>query len=908
MCRSIPTVRYGMLANGLKYAILKNGTPQGTASIRMRFGVGSLGETDRERGLAHFIEHMAFNGSTNVPEGEMIKLLERKGLAFGADTNASTGFEATTYKLDLPRTDGDLISTGLMLMRETAGNLNLSQAAIDRERGVVLSEMRTRDSFQLRQITALFGFQAPGSMLSQRLPIGTAEVLRTATADDLRALYQRYYRPENAVLTVVGDFDPAVVEAEIAQRFADWKPVGAAGKPLDFGTVDPKRATAADVFVDPAVPNSISIIRAGAYNSRPTTMAELRRLVLERLATGIVSRRISRIAQEPDSPIVGGGASIDNLFQTADQATVTLVAREGQWQDALKIGAEEVNRARQYGFTKAELAEQLANLERGFRQAAEQQGTRKNAALAEAIAETVAEQDLFVRPETMLAAFEKIAPTITTDDVKQAFDRGFAANNPLVFVTAKQPIEGGPAKVLEVYRAAERLAVAAPAENAVAAFGYTDFGTPGKIVSDTIVPDLDVRTIRFANNVMLNLKPTKFEDGRLRFSVELGRGTLALPADKPGMALYLSSMLGQGGLGKHSSDDLQSILAGRSVTMGMAAQTDAFSIAGSTKMADFAQQMAVSAALVTDPGYRPEMAARWKAIVPLFSAQLTSTPQQVAAAQLERILTSGDTRFGIPDQATLESRTTDELRAALAPTLARAPIEIAVVGDFDPATVIAEVARTFGALPEREAALASTRTFPGVRFPASTAPITLYHEGKPDQGLAIASWPTTDDSDAREATIVSLLAKVMQIEATDELREALGATYSPGVGSSMSDVFAGYGHLDVQVIVAPEDRKKVFDAIDGIAKSLRDAPPSADLIERARNPLLEQIANSEKDNGYWMQVAGNAQSKADRLERYRTRAARYKSVTAAELQAAARKYLDPQRELRVSIVHSSLKP
>src|SRR5690606_5461211 len=180
-----PNIIFGVLPNGMKYALLKNGTPKNSVIIRMRFNVGSFAEADDQRGLAHFIEHMAFNGSTHVPEGEMIKLLERKGLAFGADTNASTGFDQTVYKLDLPGASDDLIDTGLMLMREAASELTIDPEAVNRERGVVLSERRARDTYQLRSLVDQFAFAMPKMTVAQRLPIGTEDVIRTAPAERL---------------------------------------------------------------------------------------------------------------------------------------------------------------------------------------------------------------------------------------------------------------------------------------------------------------------------------------------------------------------------------------------------------------------------------------------------------------------------------------------------------------------------------------------------------------------------------------------------------------------------------------------------------------------------------------------------------------------------------------------------
>ena len=191
------SVRYGMLPNGLRYAILRNTTPEKAVVIRFGFDVGWVDEEDDELGLAHFIEHMAFNGSTKIPEGEMIKLLEREGLAFGADTNASTGFEETIYKLDLPRNDPALLDTALMLMRETASELTIAPEAVDRERGVIQSETRTRNTYAIRRIKHYLKFIAPQTRYSARFRAdGTNENIDSAPAERLKELYARYYRPD----------------------------------------------------------------------------------------------------------------------------------------------------------------------------------------------------------------------------------------------------------------------------------------------------------------------------------------------------------------------------------------------------------------------------------------------------------------------------------------------------------------------------------------------------------------------------------------------------------------------------------------------------------------------------------------------------------------------------------------
>lgn len=904
-----PAVRYGVLANGMKYAVLHNETPQKTVAVRFGFDVGWVDENATELGLAHFIEHMAFNGSTSVPEGEMIKLLEREGLAFGADTNASTGFEETIYKLDLPRNDPALLGTALMLMRETASELTIAPEAVGRERGVIQSETRTRNNFGIRRIKDYLQFAAPGTRFATRFRAdGTEEVIGGASAEAMRALYARFYRPDNATLVVVGDIDPATVEAEIRERFAGWTTPTAQIPDTAKGKIDLARGPAAANFVDPDVPYIVTIDRFAAYVERRDTIEEFRDTLLLNLGTAMLNRRFEKLALAADAPIISGGASASDFFDVARQSSLTLQAKEGEWEEALAIGEQELRRAVMHGFTEGELAEQLANFALRFRTAAEQAATRRSAGLAEAILGTVQDEDLFINPQVQQELFERMKSELAVEAVDAAFTAHYALADPLIHVSTKQPIEGGAAAILAAYDTSTEVAVAPPVETAGETFAYTDFGSPGMVVSDTQVADLGFRQIRFANNVRLNLKTTDFEDGKVRYLVRLGSGQLALPKDAGAEAIFLSAVGSAGGLGKHSFDQLQRMLAGRDVSYGIAVGEDSFSMSGTTTMADLPLQMKVSTAYVSDPGYRPEALSRWNALIPPFLAQTDATPQAVATFEVPSIVANGDRRFGIPSEAELESVTLDGVEALFSPQLAQAPIEISVVGDIDEAAVIEAVANSFGALPLRAKTLAAFLEAREASFAADTDPVTLYHAGAPDQALAQVYWPTTDDSDAQLEATTDLLAKVLELELLEVVREKLGATYSPSAGSSMSDVFDDYGTLSTSIIVEPEQADAVYAAVDAITDKLREAPVSDDLLARARKPLLERIALNRRENGYWLGVLSEAQLEPERLDRVRSLEERIRAVTPAMLQAAARRFLTDDREFKIRIVHKSLKP
>ena len=350
-------------------------------------------------------------------------------------------------------------------------------------------------------------------------------------------------------------------------------------------------------------------------------------------------------------------------------------------------------------------------------------------------------------------------------------------------------------------------------------FAYETFGPPGTVVADTRLDDLGIRTVRFANNVRLSIKKTDFEKDQIRYSVRLAGGELALPDDKLGLSALINTLSPIAALEKHSAEDLKQILAGRGVHPGLAVGTDAIIASGRTIPNDLLLQMQLSAAFVTAPGYRPEAATRWRSLVPIFDKQWRATPQGVVGAKLPGVLADDDPRFDFPAAATLSARTLDEARAAMTPLLARAPIEIGIVGDVDEAAVIDAVAKTFGSLPTRDAVAPEYREARQAHFRRSLAPVTLKHSGPADQAALVAAWATADDDDQRRTVGLVLLADIMRLELTDKLREDLGDTYSVSVSNASSDVYDGYGYMGVSAIVAP-------DKLPAVEKRPRKSSPS----------------------------------------------------------------------------------
>ncbi|PEQ13740.1 peptidase M16 [Novosphingobium sp. PC22D] len=897
-----PAYRFGRLGSGLRYVIRKNATPEGTALVRMIVEAGSLDEKEAERGLAHFVEHMAFNGSARVPEGEMVPLLERNGLAFGADTNASTGFERTTYKLDLPRNDPALLDTALMLMRETASELMISPGAVDRERGVVLAEMRDRNTWSYRDTVAGTNFFYAGSRFAQRFPIGTEASIKTATAKRLREFYEREYVPGNVTVVIVGDFEPDLVERAILAHFADWTGPKARPRP-DAGPIRNADIGRTDVYIDPAVSERIVAQRTRPYTYEADTVAARQENLLAQVGYGIVNRRFKRLSRSPDPPFRGAGFGTGDVFDSARATRLIVDTVDRTWRRGLIAAAREYRRALLYGFSEAEVAEQLANIRNSLENAAAGARTQSNGTLYAAVEALLSDGTVPSQPATVLARFEAFAPQITPERVMAALVADAAPlENPNIRLRTRFAPAGDADAVRAAWNEAMLAAVSRESSTDLAGFAYTDFGPAGVVVSDKREPALGIRQIVFANGVMLNVKHTEIEKDRVRFSVSIDGGDMLDTKANP-LATEMVPYLDEGGLARHSSDDLQTILAGRSVSDGFRTSEASFDSRGITTPRDLEVQLQLLTAYIVDPGYRAEGQLQFRQQMNTYFKRKDATPGSALGAAIGGILSDDDPRFTLQPVEAYRRLTFAKLRRDIAGRLEFGAIEIGIVGDIEEEQAIALVAATFGALPDRERRF---RDYSGQQQPRVFAEDrtrrVVRHEGASDQALLRFTWPTRDDSDMVEALRLDLLERVVRVELTDTLREKLGKSYSPQASSALSHNWKGYGTFAVQASVDVGEVAATSDAIRATIAALRAQAPSDDLLQRARQPLLERFQNALKSNAGWLALVDRAQSEPARIDRYLGAGEILMATTPADLQALALRYLDPDRAIRIVVV------
>lgn len=888
-------VRFGVLPNGMRYALMKNATPPGQAALRLRIDAGSLMESDQQLGLAHFMEHMTFNGTTNIPKNELLRILERLGLAFGADTNAATSFDQTYYQLQLPRTNDETVDTALRIMREQVSEALMEAEAIDEERGVVEGEQRRSNTPGYRSTVAQLNLLAPDQLISKRLPIGDLSIIRTAPRERFVEFYNAYYRPERATMIAVGDFDVDQMEAKIKAQFSSWQGKGANGPNPDLGKVQP-REPETRILIEPGTQSGVQLIWIREPDLRPDSLEARQRMARISVGLGALNLRLGEMARADNPPFLGAGASTGSLANSLDTGTIAAGFNPGGLDRALETIEQELRRLLEHGVSQAEIDRQITNTRSALETAAKASSTRNTSALANALLGSINNDTVFTSPETQLALFEQTVPSLTVEAVNQAVKEAFVGSGPLALVTSPVPIEGGEEAVTQTLLASQKIPVAANEAQANLDWPYTDFGTVGSVVSTTPFAPMDATIVTFANNVRLIVKHTDFKKEEVLVTVRTGTGALGLPTDRFSPVSLSTAVFQTGGLGKLTADEINRVLTGRIYGVGFTLDSEVYQLSGATRPEDLDLQMQVLGAYLTDPGLRPAPLEMIKGMYPQIIAQTMATPAGAFSMLAPTYLANGDRREAMPSLEDVASVTNDAMKQGLLAGMATGPIEIIMVGDVTVEAATQAVAKTFGAMAPRPARAAPLPGSDQRVFPGPTAqPLVLTHTGQADQGLAYIAWPTTDQvKDRTTARQLAVLAAILQLRANEEIREKRAIAYAPGVGSSASSLFKGYGSLSISAETKPDNFDDFYQAVDAIISDIKTTAPSEDELNRARAPMVESYRRALAGNGAWLGLLeGHAFGEAD-VEQDLGYLKVIEAVTPEQLQTLAQTYLKPE--------------
>ncbi|HWA87233.1 MAG TPA: insulinase family protein [Opitutus sp.] len=888
-----PAVRWGTLPNGLRYAVRPNAEPKGRVSVRLVVAAGSLNERDDERGLAHFVEHMVYRGTRQHPGGELISALQRLGVSFGPDNTAFTFWDHTIYQLDLPDNSAATLREGLGFFREYAGDVTFDPKLIERERNVVLNERDTRDTPDARAGDTNLAFLWPKSLQVRRAPIGLPEQIRSFTRAQFVAFYDAWYRPDRMALVVVGDLDPAVAASLVTEVFQSLQPRGPPRADVLPAIPDEASSSNVRVFTDPGLAGASCNLEHPFPDPRGRDTHTRRVLQLRRgLAFAMLQRRAAKFSRQSDGQLVSPLANISTPFPGWALATFGAAGKINDWQAFVADLEQEHRRAFLHGFGAGELSLARTAFAAYYEDAVRTAATWPSSWIAGLIANSIVAGDVFTTPAAVQRDLAADLAATTPAECLEAFRQAWSTHAPHVFISTNPLFHVTAAEIAAALNKSRNTAVAAPAELKTGEFAYQDFGPPGRIVHEEHAADLDISQAAFANGVRLNFKPTQFEADTVQIYVRVGNGRLSQPEKQPGLDLLANVVVPQGGLGRHTVEELQDVLASHTLALSFGVDSDALDFNARCARRDLRLCLQLIAAHLTDSAYRTDAMPQARAQFGSMYASLSASPGGTISLQALRVISGGDHRFGTPTPKELEQRTIDEVRAWIDPQFKHGPIELGIAGDTTWGEVSAAVAATLGALPERAPRSAIVNSQP-LSIPREPDKPVYVSTTEPTLHQVALAWvcPVPDLDGMHMERRCALLADLLEERLRVRLREQLGAAYGCSVDFIATDGFPNLSYFSVYTAVAPGDAEKADRLIRDEIQRLRKNPLTDDEFERVKQPFVTHRDADLRNNAYWgYTVLRDAQQRPERLVAARDRTADCNAIRRSDLEALAQRY------------------
>ncbi|MBF0378490.1 MAG: insulinase family protein [Desulfamplus sp.] len=902
-----PALVEGVLPNGIRYFLFKNATPKDRVSMHLNVQAGSMHERDDQQGVAHFLEHMLFNGSTHFKPGELIEYFQSIGMMFGADANAQTGFFETIYDILLPAGDRANLEKGLLVLQDYAEGALLLDSEVERERGIILAEMQERDSVALRTFKASLEFELPGSLIARRLPIGDQKVIESADRTLLKDFYDTWYRPDNMSIVMVGDFDVDLAVNLISERFSAMQPRSSAAE-LPVNTWESHASE--EVFYhyeQETGKTDVSIGTVTWVDSEPENLDTLKERVVRRIADTVVQNRLSKDLRKDNSPFSNAGIYSGLFLQNIYFTAISAQCSPDKWKETLGFIEKTLRRALEHGFTEPELDRVKADFLLGLETAVKEASTRESSTLARELISSINRNRVFLSPEQEREILKSFIETLTVDNVTQAFRENWSAQHRLIEVTGNADIKPKnttpEAFILSIYNESQKNDVAQVESNDEVIFPYLPIPSDtDNIASDKEVKSVGIRVVEFKNGVRVNIKKTDFKKGEFIYRLDFGGGKKSEPWKKQGLAILAQGIINESGVGKLSRDELETSLAGKNINFTFSADTDSFVYSGSASPSDTSLLFQLLYTLIVDPGFDEESLVLFKNRYRQMFQELLSTPDGMMQFKGEAFLAGGDTRFGMPTLEQIESLTMRDVKKWITPFFRQGDMEISVVGDLDIDEVIKLASKYFGSLerkgfliPKGSSGVIVEDKRDIIVFPESKK-IELQIDSKIDKALVVMAFPTDDFWKIKQTRRLNILSKILSERLRKTVREELGATYSPYAYNDSSQSYKGYGVLRAVINVAPDKVDDMLSHVESIADSMTTEQITDKELDLVLEPIWTYIKDIRRTNGYWLDsvMAGSLQH-PEKIEWAATMDEDYRSVSLDEIHELAEKFCNRKR-------------
>jgi zinc protease len=894
-----PKITVGTLPNGLRYYIRANTQPRNRAELRLAVSAGSVLEDDDQRGLAHFVEHMAFNGTLNFPKQEVVNFMQSIGMRFGAHVNAHTGFDETVYQLQIPTDNPRVIDRSLQIMEDWAHNVTFDPEEVDKERGVILEEWRLGLGPEARMQEVQFPILLKGSRYADRSPIGRPEILQNFRHERLRQFYRDWYRPDLMAVVAVGDFDAKAIEAQIKTRFGAI-PAATNPRPKPDFEVPGHPGTLYAVATDREATTTLVSVYTKMPLRDPTTVGSYRQSIIERLFSSMLSDRLQEIAQKPNAPFLAAGTSRGLFVHTAEVTSLNALVPENGIERGLEALFTEAERVARFGFTATELDRQRLNLLRGLERLAVERDAPESDALADEYIRNFINQEPIPGIAYEYAMHQRFLPEVTLSEINALAKEWAADRNRVVMISAPQKpgvtVPTG-ATLSAVIASAGRAAMTAYVDEVSTEPLLNPVPMPGAVARTVTRDALGITEWELSNGVRVVLKPTDFRQDEILFrAVSPGGTSLAADADYIA-AETATTVIGESGLGKLSEQGLERALAGKTAFVRPEIGDTEEGLSGGASKRDLETMFQLIYLTFTQPRADAEA---FRAITEQLTERLANRqalPETAFNDTLEALLTQDHPRARPLTPALIGQMNLERSLAFYKNRFADASdFTFIFVGSFDLAAMKPLVERYLGSLPAlRRNEMARDL---GIRPPTRVVEREVVKGVDPRSQVSVV-FTGAFQNDAVHRMVVRAMAESLQGNLHRTLREDLGGTYGVSVSPSFGERPVESYRITISFACDPartdELVRTMFDVID----RFKFNGPSPDQVSGAKVALQRDLEVNSRDNRYLLnQITYRYQygeDVADVFDMPRL----YDQLTAGAIRDAARAYLDTSRYVKV---------
>ena len=895
-----PLITVRTLPNGLRYYVRANRVPAGRAELRLAVKAGSVLEDDDQRGLAHFVEHMAFNGTRHFPKQDITAFMQSLGMRFGAHVNAHTGFDETVYELQVPIGNPAILDRALLVLEDWARDVTFDPQEVERERGVILEEWRLGLGAEARIRDAQMPILLNGSRYAERLPIGQPDVLRKASVERLKQFYKDWYRPDLMAVIVVGDFDPAAVEKAITAHFSQI-PTSLSPRPRPDYRVPDRPGTRYAVTTD----KEVTTTTVGVFNWTPArnqmTLGGYRQQMVDRLFAGMLSDRLEEIANKPNAPFLAAQTSRGLLVRTTEVTALNALVPPDGVARGLTGALTELERVARFGFAQTELDRQKLGTFRYLEQALIERDKSPSAPLADEFIRNFIQDEPIPGIAYEYGLSQRFLPTITLDEINALAKNWVPDNNRVVTVTA--PESSKPRIPAETALAA---AIKGASDSKMA--GYVDTATnrplldplpkPGAVASERTIAGSGITEWRLSNGARVVLKPTTNKEDEILFRAVSPGGT-SLASDEDFIAARTADeVVAQGGFGNLSRLELAKVLAGTSLAVRADISDNEEGLQGGSTKRDLEKMFQLLYLTFTAPRADPEAFAVFTSQLKTLAANQEAQPEVAFQTALAAALTQDNFRVRPLTPALVDRMNLNKSIAFYKDRFADASdFTFVFVGSFDLPTIKPLVERYVATLPSINRKEAARDV--GIQPPSGVVEKHVTKGIDPKSQVSIVFTGPFQDN-ARNRLVVSTMAALLSGDLHRTLREDLGGTYGISVEPTFTKFPREEYSFSINFGCDPSRMQELIRVAFRVIDDFRENGPSASRVNDAKLSTRRDLEVDLLENRYLLnEITAKYEKGEDVAEVFSPPG--IDELTPAAIRDAARRYLNRNRYVAVTL-------